>query len=869
MPNLTAEKRARLHALWASFRERWPVEALRVMTLEQYTNVEKDDSFTYWVEARLNDLGSIWGLNSFKFGIYRRSSAEKKQSDTKYSYTDEYAWRTIYGATRDEAFAAVRSILVALAEAADAGNFEAIDELELMPLYKWKLAFLYQSQTAPTVFPIYTQKALLSLYRAHVDPAAKWSVPMSVRYSSLRDRFKELETFELASVLWQEHQAAESRDPLAWAMDLGAAVPASERSALLASASVANDRVPSVVRDWIIAQADADTGDRLAMIVDGRVRARAKLTGADDDAMSWTQESCDLAWTGPALGAGLLRLPDSLASAIWNDAVARRSVAPAAAAKPAPTARNLVLYGPPGTGKTFATTRAALKLVLDPSVVETMTFETAAMQFRLLQQEGRIEMVTFHQAYGYEEFVEGLRPVLGDESGGDVHYELHPGVFKRIALKAAAAGMRTQADEPTFDLLWSELLVRVRADEDRILESASGNEYVLRTTSQDNFESYRIQRTKDTEEAVVSDARQIASKGTVQVWWEHRSEIGGPESLTYEKTSELMRRARGGTGGHHYTAIWMVYRELLALRDELKSKREEADPTPTQVQSALDRAVPGKVDFAFGAQTRQFVLIIDEINRGNVSKVLGELITLLEPDKRLGMPNELKLPLAYSPKHRFAVPPNLHIVATMNTADRSIALMDVALRRRFDFQEVMPDSAALRDVLIARTSNESLTQLVVELLETVNKRIRFLYDRDHQIGHAYFMQVTDLASLRNVLVARIVPLLQEYFYGRWDRVAAVLGCPYDDAGRPQRGGTVIDGGSYRAPIIEAKSASSRDVLGFASDDYESLVEHSLASAFVSASTPAEIAPYLLGILEVDAAVRKTREAQLTAITGAT
>ena len=158
-----------------------------------------------------------------------------------------------------------------------------------------------------------------------------------------------------------------------------------------------------------------------------------------------------------------------------------------------------------------------------------------------------------------------------------------------------------------------------------------------------------------------------------------------------------------------------------------------------------------------------------------MSKILGELITLLEPDKRLTGKNELKLPLSYSPQHRFAVPPNLHVLGTMNTADRSIALMDVALRRRFTFEELMPDAGVIRTALQERVPEKPFIDLVVALFETLNDRIRFLYDRDHQLGHSYFMDVTNLDSLRQVFVDRVIPLLQEYFYGAWDKICTVLG----------------------------------------------------------------------------------------------
>jgi 5-methylcytosine-specific restriction protein B len=250
------------------------------------------------------------------------------------------------------------------------------------------------------------------------------------------------------------------------------------------------------------------------------------------------------------------------------------------------------------------------------------------------------------------------------------------------------------------------------------------------------------------------------------------------------------------------------------------------------------------------------VLIIDEINRGNVSKILGELITLLEPDKRLGTRNELKLPLSYSPEHRFAVPPNLHILGTMNTADRSIALMDVALRRRFTFEELMPNSEVISEVLRETVTDKHIIELTVDLFETLNARIRFLYDRDHQLGHSYFLGVRTLDDLRMLFVDRVIPLLQEYFYGAWDKICMVLGCPYDEAGVPRRGGHLVSSGteqrSYAAPIVSATAFREVATLGFDHDEYEDRVDFTVRRRFQDGTlTDPELVQTLLGVLPID------------------
>jgi hypothetical protein len=225
----------------------------------------------------------------------------------------------------------------------------------------------------------------------------------------------------------------------------------------------------------------------------------------------------------------------------------------------------------------------------------------------------------------------------------------------------------------------------------------------------------------------------------------------------------------------HQSYGYEEFVEGIRAKLDKESKQVTYDTEPGPFREICERASKDKTG-------SRYAIFIDEINRGNISKIFGELITLIETDKRgsigeTGVPGTaVQVTLPYS-KQPFCVPKNLDIIGTMNTADRSIALMDVALRRRFEFKELMPDSTVIKGDNSGNGSvgeGDSVINLR-KLLEALNKRIRFLIGREHQLGHAFFCSVRTVEDLHACFANKIIPLLQEYFYGHWEQIRLVLG----------------------------------------------------------------------------------------------
>lgn len=411
---------------------------------------------------------------------------------------------------------------------------------------------------------------------------------------------------------------------------------------------------------------------------------------------------------------------------------------------------NQILYGPPGTGKTYHTIDKALEILGEN--LESRDEKKA--KFDEYVKNGQIVFTTFHQSYGYEEFVEGIKPIIdNDENSQEVKYDVKDGIFKELCEKA----LENRDSIKNFNFYIDKLKEKVKIDDN-------------------NPEKYfELPNTKY--------SIQYRNGKTFRIKFDDMSKNHKDYPVSIDNIEKLYKTSNiDEIYNSAYVRAILNYLKLQGLED-YKEKDEKVN-------------LP-------------YIIIIDEINRGNVSKIFGELITLIEPSKRIGEKEELKVTLPYSGE-KFGVPKNVYIIGTMNTADRSITSLDTALRRRFEFVEMMPDPDLLKNVFICKdvenpnkdedylgddAKTEGFAEILQNILISINKRIEFLLDREKTIGHAFFMSeavkfnkdnwckpdeyeedwyVLSISKLKSIFQNKIIPLLQEYFYNDYALISAVL-----------------------------------------------------------------------------------------------
>lgn len=368
---------------------------------------------------------------------------------------------------------------------------------------------------------------------------------------------------------------------------------------------------------------------------------------------------------------------------------------------------NRILFGAAGTGKTFNTINHALSIIEDKSLEELKDEKREKLKERFdeYKNQGRIKFVTFHQSFSYEDFVEGIQAETDDQ--GNLTYNVKSGVFKDICKNATGVSQQAESIDEIVEKFLDEI-----------------TETPLELYTQQN-KKFKVSYVGS---GVTLQCQPLASEAKATYY----ANIGKIKSLL---SGEQIENA--------YNRSY-----IKAVAEFLKPKVK-----PVQINK----------------NDQNHVLIIDEINRGNISRIFGELITLIEDSKRAGASEELSVVLPYS-KREFTVPNNLYIIGTMNSSDRSLTGLDIALRRRFTFIEMPPKPELLAKITVDEVN-------IQKLLTVINQRIEILLDRDHCLGHANFMsleQQPTLDNLSNIFKQKVIPQLREYFFDDWAKINLVL-----------------------------------------------------------------------------------------------
>ncbi len=423
---------------------------------------------------------------------------------------------------------------------------------------------------------------------------------------------------------------------------------------------------------------------------------------------------------------------------------------------------NQILYGPPGTGKTYATKELAITIAKSDFIKDLAKTLSKAEKRKAISEEyhrlcnlGQIVFTTFHQSMSYEDFMEGIKPKTFE---GKVTYSVEDGIFKNSIKNAMAEYLEIEVQKTDdFDTLYNDFVTSLKPLEGIKLGTfltKTGIEIMLVEANQNSIMVKYLwtNNKKESEGIHVFSVTKDKLKKILQA------------EIIPEKVKNLKTEIHSIVG-HIHCELFAVYKSfydfVIANKGEIETvhfdaKDMEFNDVNEQFLTLTKEEINSK-------KVSNHVLIIDEINRGNVSAIFGELITLLETDKRVGENEQILIKLPYS-KKELGVPKNLYIIATMNTADRSVEALDTALRRRFSFVELMPDVSVVEEKDFTDYRRN-------EIMEKINNRIELLLDKNHTLGHAYFIKDNFKLSFEN----EIIPLLQEYFYNDAGKIGLVLG----------------------------------------------------------------------------------------------
>ena len=786
--------------LWDRFLSRWPIEKLPEMDLPDYNKLQGKDSFCYWLENLTSPLGSIWGGSSFKFGVFEFNPNVQNASEGGVGslHDNQYKWLQKYGDTALDAFEKIKGIIVTIAKAASEGNLSIIDSADLGHATKWKIAFLYQQKNnikIPCVYRADWLRAYTASYDSKISTSQLYSEILSKRkaetdifsfsdeiWKKVKDNYQNAWVIAAGEggALWDDFVKS-NMIKIGWneVGDLSSISRKDQLKAILGKTypkyskesdeSISPDKAAQML--WAFSH-EIKVGD-IVFVKSGKTHIVGRGTVQSDYKFGdygEYQHGRDIEWshTGiwefPFNGVRqtLFKLkPDKCKQ--LEDLVSHEDSNNTTGVLPKkhevdlmntkkdgiPYVLNTIFYGPPGTGKTY--------MLLD-KLAKDYFYE----QIGQLTETEKIAKAVVDLSWW-----EAVALCLLD-MGGSAQV---PQIMKHPLMVAHVKN--TNSQNPA-NAVWGQLQTHAIEDcpyvnfakrtDPKVFSKSKDSTWtvdrdLLSEIRPDLFDRLKLFQTK------VETAEIIRYQF-----------ITFHQSYSYENFVEGICAETDDNGNIHYDVTPGIFWKFC--------QQAQSDPD------------------------HNYALFIDEINRGNISGIFGELISLIEEDKR----ERLHVTLPYSKKD-FFVPKNLYIFGSMNTADRSIDALDSALRRRFDFVEMGPKPELLKEPDFAP---KHIPVDLCALLKSINRRVEFLLDRDHMIGHSYFMKVQaqnaddELRNLQKTFKNQIIPLLEDYFYGNLEKVQMVLGDKIivpDDQGKDLTSDCLMCG----ADIIDCQEKNSLKV----------------------------------------------------------
>lgn len=603
-------------------------------------------------------------------------------------YSQNYAWIAKYGNNENEAFNNIKEKIIQIIQASQDNNLKTIEKIDFGDAIKWKIAFHYQDVKNIKIVNIFSKNVLDLI--------------------SLNEFKEKLKIYQIHKKLLENKNLSLVK------MIENIAIPLWNKYGMDSQNYI--DKMKNLFSEYLNKKKlDKNTINKYIQVIENISKEFLKENLYSCDLFSFDQNINKLNKNEE------FKLKNSNGHNMYSSAlnyyraflidyyeqdifITERVQSEESNMKIIPL--NQILYGSPGTGKTYHTIDKALEILGEN--LESRDEKKA--KFDEYVKNGQIVFTTFHQSYGYEEFVEGIKPHIdSEENSKEIKYEIKDGIFKELCEKA----LENRDSIKNFNFYIDKLKEKVKIDDN-------------------NPEKYfELPNTKY--------SIQYRNGKTFRIKFDDMSKNHKDYPVSIDNIEKLYKTSNiDEIYNSAYVRAILNYLKLQGLED-YKEKDEKVN-------------LP-------------YIIIIDEINRGNVSKIFGELITLIEASKRIGEKEELKVTLPYSGE-KFGVPKNVYIIGTMNTADRSITSLDTALRRRFEFIEMMPD--------VSKLSMDCEGINLQELLKAINTRIEYLLDREKTIGHAFFISVENLEDLKKVFKNKIIPLLQEYFYNDYALIDAVL-----------------------------------------------------------------------------------------------